>query len=465
MAIHLSSLCSRSKRFTGSSRSNCLRKTAAGMIGTTGTVGTGEAIGANRCYHPPMWHSIPLTLFWFVYFGSLGIFFPYFSLYLRENAGLSGTQLGAILAISPLVGMIAQPLWGHVADRTGARSRLLAFLTLGTALGYAVLGLAQGFWNILIAMAALALVGTAVFPLVISVSLAILRNAGPHAFGQVRVWGTVGYFILILIFPRLLQFYRPADGLNTATQEVSQPALGLMFPIIAALVLVSAVIGFFLPQKGAVALQARRGDWRQLMRNRPFVRFLFFALTAHFLMHAPMWLFPIFVRVRGGDLDMIRAMWILMLTVEIPLVLLTGSGLKILGARGLLAAGVLAGGLRWTLCAVFTDPALLFAVQALHGATVVGLNLGSPLYLDTVAAERLRSTAQGILSMVGMGIAGIASNIAAGWLMDHGGIDAVYLICGVGSLALGLVTGWLLPAEGKRDEKLAEGTLPSEALP
>jgi MFS family permease len=86
--------------------------------------------------------------------------------------------------------------------------------------------------------------------------------------------------------------------------------------------------------------------------------------------------------------------------------------------------------LRWTLCAVFTDPALLFAVQALHGATVVGLNLGSPLYLDTVAAERLRSTAQGILSMVGMGIAGIASNIAAGWLMDHGGIDAVYLICG-----------------------------------
>jgi len=91
-----------------------------------------------------MWHSIPLTLFWFTYFGSLGIFFPYFSLYLRENAGLSGTQLGVVLAISPLVGMIAQPLWGQVADRTGARSRVLAFLTLGTALGYAGLGLAQG---------------------------------------------------------------------------------------------------------------------------------------------------------------------------------------------------------------------------------------------------------------------------------------------------------------------------------
>ena len=67
-----------------------------------------------------MWHSIPLTLFWFVYFGSLGIFYPYFALYLRENAGLTGTQVGLILAISPFIGMLTQPFWGHLADRTGA---------------------------------------------------------------------------------------------------------------------------------------------------------------------------------------------------------------------------------------------------------------------------------------------------------------------------------------------------------
>ena len=412
-----------------------------------------------------MWHSIPLTLFWFTYFGSLGIFFPYFSLYLRENAGLSGTQLGVILAVSPLVGMIAQPLWGQVADRTGARSRVLAFLTLGTAFGYAALGFAQGFWTILIAVAALAFVGTAVFPLMNSVSLAILRDQGRHAFGRVRVWGTIGYFIIILAFPWFLGFYEPQSVVNSTAREISQPALGLMFPITAVLVFAAAVIAFFLPQKGAVALRADRGDWRELMRNRAFLRFLFFALSAHFLMHGPMWLFPLFVRSRGGDLDMIRAMWILMLTFEIPLVLLTGSGLKRLGPRGLLAVGVFVGGLRWTLSALLTDPTLLFAVQMLHGVTVVGLNLGSPLYLDTVAPERLRSTAQGILSMVGMGIAGIASNIAAGWLVDRGGTDTLYLICGLGSLALGSLTVWLLPAKGKQDDKVGQRALQGDLLP
>ena len=34
-----------------------------------------------------MFRSLPLTLFWFVYMGSVGIVLPYYSLYLKENAG------------------------------------------------------------------------------------------------------------------------------------------------------------------------------------------------------------------------------------------------------------------------------------------------------------------------------------------------------------------------------------------
>ncbi|MPZ77672.1 MAG: MFS transporter [Deltaproteobacteria bacterium] len=411
-----------------------------------------------------MWHSVPLTLFWFTYMGSLGIFFPYFSLYLRENAGLSGTQLGMILAIPPLIGMVAQPFWGQVADRTGARGRVLAFLTLGTAAGYLGLGYAQEFGAIVLATAALSVVGTALFPIMISVSLAILRDAGRHAFGHVRAWGTAGFFVLVMGFPWILSLYRSSYSVDAATLAVSQPGLEIMFPVTAAIVLVAALIALFLPKKGMVSVRAARGDWRELLHNRAFLRFLFFALLAHFLLHGPLWFFPLFVRSRGGDLETIRGMWILMLMVEIPLVLSTGSGLKRLGARGLLTLGVIVGGLRWLLCALITDFHLLFAVQALHGVTVVGLNLGSPLYLDTVAPERLRSTAQGILSMVSLGIAGIASNTSAGWLVDRGGTDALYLICGIGSLALGGLARWILPSSKDRSNARADAVLSIDTL-
>jgi len=410
-----------------------------------------------------MWHSIPLTLFWFVYFGSLGIFYPYFALYLRENAGLTGTQVGLILAISPFIGMLTQPFWGHLADRTGARSRMLALLTLGTALGYLGLGMVEGFWPIVLATAALAVAGTAIFPIMTSVSLAILRDEGRHAFGRVRVWGTIGYFILILTFPWMLAAVQSPAGSRAAVNS-AQPGLGLMFPITASLVFGAALIAFLLPKGGAVALRAARGDWRELARNRVFLRFLWFALMANFLMQGPMWLFPLFVRSRGGDLGTIRNMWILMLLFEIPLVLSTGSGLKRVGARGLLGVGVLVGGLRWLLCALITDTTLLFAVQALHGVTVVGLNLGSPLYLDVVAPEKLRSTAQGIFSMVSAGIAGIASNVSAGWLIDRTGIDLLYLICGVGELTLGCFVWWILPGVQRATEEIRAIALPGNPI-
>ena len=392
-----------------------------------------------------MRHSIPLTLFWFVHMGSVGIILPYFSLYLRENAELSGVQLGWVLAVLPLVSIVAQPFWGQVADRSGARSLVMAFLSHGSALGYLALAAAESFWAILAATAGLAVFGTAVLPITISVSLAILRDAGPYAFGFLRVWGTLGYFVLIVVFPWILDRYQEARELVGGRGEVTEPGLEIMFVVTALLTLASALVGLFVPRAGAVSMRAERGDWRSLLRNNAYMRFLVFSFGAYLLSQGPMWLFPILIRSRGGDIDTVRNMWVYMLIVEIPLVLASGSGLKRLGARGLLGVGVFVGGLRWILCAFISDLWLLSIVQMLHGITVVGLLMGGPLYLDIVAPQKLRSTAQAILSMVGVGMAGIASNLASGWLLDHAGVDVLYAAMGVGSATLGAFIAWILP--------------------
>ena len=385
-----------------------------------------------------------LSAFWFIYMGALGIFFPYFSLYLSENAALSGTQVGLVLAVIPLVAIGAQPFWGQVADRTGARSRVLAYLAVGASLGYLLLAGASGFPFIIAATAILAAFDTGVLPTTMSVSLAVLRDAGPYAYGFVRVWGTVGFFALVVTFPWLLERYQQFRGLVPEPGGPSQPGLGIMFFVSAGLVLLASLASIRLPRQGAVSLRAARGDWRMLLKNRAFVRFLLFSFVAFVLMQGPIWLFPVFIRSRGGDLDTIRGMWILMLTVEIPLMLWTGSGLKRFGARGLLTVGVLASGLRWSLCAMVSDLTWLYPVQALHGVTVVGVLLGGPLYLDAVAPEKLRSTAQGLYSMVGIGLAGITSNAGSGWLLEHAGTNAPYLVGGIGALLLGLLTHSIL---------------------
>ncbi len=384
----------------------------------------------------------PLAAFWFIFFGGLGLSYPYFALYLREQGGLSGAEIGIVMATVPLVGIFTQPFWGHLADRTGARSTLLALLTAETALGYLALAHADHFLAFVLATAAFACGGTAVLPMSLSLTFAALRGHGPHTFGLVRAWGTVGHLLTVALFPPLLGFFSPPAPDGTPT------GLRAMFYAAAVCSVLAAGLWPWLPRQGEAALRAPRGHWRELLRSAAVRRLLLFSLGCYMFTHGPMGLFPLLVRAAGGDLGTVGKMWVVMLLVEIPLIAFSGTGLRRFGARGLLTAGVVAGGVRWALCALARDLETLYAVQLLHGVVVAGLMLGAPLYLEAVVPQALRSTAQALLATVGIGLGGIISNVAAGWLMDRFGIVAPFFVGGIGAIALGAATTIILPLPG-----------------
>lgn len=395
----------------------------------------------------------PLAIFWFLYFGGLGVFFPYYSLYLRENAGLTGTEVGIVLSTLPFVAIFAQPFWGYVADRTGARSSLLVMLTVCAAFAYASLAMAGGFVSLVATTALLAVFSTAVLPVSVSVTLAALRDSGAYAFGLTRVWGTIGYLIFVAAFPWGLHRAQASWDLGGRSDSLSEPGLEMMFVVTGVLVFAAALVGPLLPRGGAVALRSEVGDWRVLLRNGAVLRLLFFTFAAYLSLQGPMGLFPVYIRSQGGSMDTVSAMWVLMLLVEIPLIAFSGAGLLRLGERGLLAVGVLAGAVRWIVCSLTADWRILYPIQLLHGVTVTGLMLGAPLYLEAVVPERLRSTGQGLLAMVGVGCGGILSNVVAGWLLEHVGASAPYLIGGLTALALGCMVTLILPAVPSRHER------------
>ena len=386
-----------------------------------------------------------MSCVWFFCLGGLGLFFPYFSLYLRENAGLSGTQVGVVLAMLPLVGTLAQPLWGQLADRTGARSRVLVLLALGAATGYLTLGWARGFAALVLATLLLALFSTAIVPAAMSVTFALARADRAYAFGRMRVWGTVGFLALVVGFPRFLDWFQATRGLAPGAAGPSEPGLDVMFPITAGLFAGAALFALALPRGGEMNLSAPRGDWRRLLRHRPFVRLLAFTLVAYLFLQGPMSIFPIYVRSLGGSLDSVSEMWILMLSLEIPLIAFSGSSLARFGPRGLLAIGAIAGGVRWTACGLISDLSILYPFQILHGIVVAGLVIGGPLYVEASVPERLRSTGQGVLAMVGVSLGSVVSHLGSGYLLEHVGPRAPYLVGGIGSLVLAALVPWLLP--------------------
>ena len=377
----------------------------------------------------------PISAFWFLYMAGLGVIFPYLSLYLQQHAGLTGTQLGVALAMHPLMGIVASPLWGHWADRSGRRRGVLILLAGGAALGYFLVPKAVGFPMLLLSLAFLSTFSAPAMAVASSVSFAVLGAGGRARFGQMRVWGTIGYLLMILCFPSLLAVM----GADSSAMSDSL-GLGLIFPIAAILCLSAAIVLLGVPPSSAISVRANRGDLITLLRQSSYRRLLVMAFCAFALLTAPIALFPVFVVDRGGTVETVSRLWIPMLLLEIPLIYYAGAGLRGMGARGLIAGGIALDGLRWLVTVMSTDLVLVFGIQLLHGAVVVGLIIGMQLYVEGEVPDRLRSTGQAVLGTV-MSMGAVVSHLWAGITLDHIDIDAPYLISAPLSIALG-VSAW-----------------------
>ena len=395
--------------------------------------------------------AVRVSAFWFFGLGGLGLFFPYYSLYLRENAGLAVWQVGAVMATLPAVALVAQPAWGILADRSGTRTQVLSLLALGSAACYAALALGQGFASMLALTALLACFSSPLIPTAVSVTFAVTQQLGPHAFGLCRVWGTLGFGLFMFLLLPGLDAIERAQGLVASPGGPSEPALRVMFPLAGGVLAVAAALALRLPREGALAVRAERREWRSLLRHGPYLRLLAVVWLGYLLLQGPMAIFPLFVRAHGGSIDTVGELWLLMLALEVPLILLSGASLTRLGARGLLMAGLAAGGVRWTVCGFFPGSVWVVPVQLLHGAVVAGLILGGPLYVEALVPERLRSTGQNLLAMVGVSLGGLLSNLASGALFDAFGPDTPYRVGGVGALMLALALPLLLPRPERID--------------
>ncbi len=397
-----------------------------------------------------------LASFWLLYMAGLGLVFPFQTLYFTENAALGGIQLGLVLGVRPLMGLLFQPLWGVFADRSGWRSGVLTLLAFGAAAGYLLVPAADGFAPLLGAVALASLFSAAVIPMATSVSMAALGERAAERFGRVRVWGTVGFLGLVVGFPPLLHRLQHVRGLEALPGGPSEPGLGSIFVVAAGFTAAAGLVALRLPREGALRLRAAPGDLRRLLRHGPYRRLLAFTFTAYFFLPAPILLLPVLVRAHGGSLDTLGRLWIPMLLLEIPLILLSGAGLRRLGARGLLAIGVVADGVRWTASALAGDLWVVYAVALLHGVVVAGLIIGIQLYVEQVVPPQLRSTGQGLMAMVGISAAGALSSLNGGWLLERFGDTAPFLVGGVGALLLGAsIPAWLPRPERPVEERAA----------
>jgi len=346
---------------------------------------------------------------YFFLFAAMGIFVPFLNVYYKD-IGLSGTQIGLINTLGPLIAIFTVPMWGLLSDRLGKLRLFLGVVILGAIGSVLGLGSVTAYLAILGLVGIFNLFSSAIMPLVDSYNLTLL---GEHRerYGEQRLWGTFGFLASTIFAGSTLE----KTGLHGVFAGYAL-CLGLLLFTLLWLPPISARIGRTV-FKGFTQM-IRQPVWIVLsvsvilvmMANNSWINFL-----------------GITVKEMGASDVLIGRMWTVGAITEIPVMLYGTRLLRRWGAKKLIAAGMFFYGVRLILYAMMPRPEWVLGINLMQGLSFAFYWVGSVNYVSQITPDHLRATGQSLLASF-YNIASVTAGPVIGSIFDTFGSSRMYLL-------------------------------------
>jgi MFS transporter, PPP family, 3-phenylpropionic acid transporter len=136
---------------------------------------------------------------------AIAAFFPFLALYLRDFHGLDESRIGLVLACTAAARMIANPVWGHMADTRIGRLTALQLGLAGSAAAAFLLNGAAAVPAVAALMVVQAAFMVASWPNIDAIALEHLGDERMSDYGRLRGWTSTTYAIGCLLFGAVLQ--------------------------------------------------------------------------------------------------------------------------------------------------------------------------------------------------------------------------------------------------------------------
>ena len=383
--------------------------------------------------------SLNFALFFFAYYGYVGVFSPYASLYFADK-GIGAAQIGVLMSLMQVMRIFGPNLWGWVADHTRRRVQVLRLTSIAAALAFCAMFWGASFGYFLVAMVMLNLFTSAQGPLSEALMLSAMRGDLTH-YGRLRLWGSVGFIAAVTISGQLLDWY----------------GIGLVLWISLLLLALVAFAASGMREEGATHPAHDTPSVRELLKRREVLAF--FAST--FLMvaaHASLYVYySLYLAGIGYSKTVIGLMWSLGVVAEIAFFYWQAPLFRRFGVRWLMLASLLVGVVRFLMIGFGAELlALLLVAQVLHAATFGVHHSASVATLQRWFSGPLQARGQALYISVSYGLGGTAGGLLLSACWDTFGAKIVYLLA-----AVLCVLAWFAASLSYRWQALPQGASPA----
>jgi len=357
---------------------------------------------------------------YFIYFGVLGIFLPFFNLYCY-HLGFSGFRIGILSAVRSVAMVLFPMIWGALADRLDARRPIYILCCFCSALIWMLYLFTVDFWPMLAITILYGIFYSPIISFLEAFSMDILGKE-KKSYGRIRVWGSVSFIAVVLVLGKVIDLY----------------SVEMIVVLVLAGSLMLAVISLKIPDVLITKMNRLSSGSRRFLERRVLV-FLFCAFLMLVSHGAYYGFFSIHLENLGFGNTFIGLTWALASAAEILVMLRSGQIFNRFSINTVLIFSFMVAALRWLILFFVQSAALILLSQVLHALTYGTFHIASILYIDRLAPDKAKTLGQAVNNAISYGLGLMVGFFINGYLYEITGSFALFLISCLTALCGGLL--------------------------
>jgi nucleoside transporter len=368
----------------------------------------------------------------FLQFFIAGAFIPVLSLYLKDVRHFSGTQSGLILSVTAAGSILSPLVTSFVADRIVSAERLLGILHLLGGVFLFLFASQEQFLPLVVLYSLYTIASVPTFAL----TSAIVFHHSPdarHKFGEIRVWGTLGWIAVAWLFGCLWL------GQAGSSLSISRLPDALLLAAISSAVL--GIYAFTLPARRVAARDRATfipAESLAVFRNPVIIRLCIFMMGMSFFYRFYYFGTAPFLNDAGFAQSSIMPLMSLGQITEVGAMMFLSRFIIKWGPRKVVLCGLSLDLFRYAAAALGAPGALVIAGLVVHGLAYTFVYTTVSIYLDRSCDDKSRTGVHQIFLMITSGFGSFAGSIFCGMVMDAASIGG----------AVNYHLFWLVPTIG-----------------
>jgi MFS transporter, PPP family, 3-phenylpropionic acid transporter len=355
-----------------------------------------------------------LSRFYFFYYFFVGLFVPYWGLYLQSK-NFTAFQIGILLSLFQISRIFAPNFWGWLADHTNKRARWIRLASFIGCLGYIGVFWADSFFLIFLVMMSMSLFTSSTIPLAESLTLSHLA-ATNGSYSNIRLWGSVGFIIASFFLGILIDRY-----------SVTILIWALLFTQ-----LIILCLSFSIPDKKFELIgNAKRSIFKILKKPEVISLLIGCALmvSSHGLLYN---FYSIFLKEQGYSSSLIGILWSIGVIFEIFIFILMPKILSQFHLKEVLLISLFLAVIRFFLIGNYVDILwILILAQILHAATFGSFHVASVELVSIHFHREHHSRGQSIYNSITYGLGGTVGGLGGGFMIDQYGAANTFMFSSI----------------------------------